>query len=159
MKAILCVLVVALTFVIYTPVTATASSTTLTTTVPKALQINLTLTGNGFIAINGTSYDQSGKIDVPTDTTVELQIIPKAGSILKAVIYNGCDITSRIVNGKTTLSNIQEIMDLHITFESITSTPVTGDFSYPTLIHLAFTALLSLIGLIAIAHYTKKHIS
>ena len=150
-KAILCVLVVALTLVIYIPVAATTNSTTLTTTVPKTLPLSLELAGNGTVTVNNVAYTQSGKIEIPRHTTIELSISPNTGNEIQSVIYKGCDYTADIKDGSVTLPAITEGAMLSIEFSEIPIEPKSYASFYWLLLILP-------IGIAVALYLKKKHI-
>lgn len=153
-KAILCVLMATLTLVICFPVVAATNSTTLTTTVPKTFLLQLDLTGNGTVAVNGVAYTRSEKIEIPRNATIELQITPDAGSVIKSVIYNGCDYTKEAKNGKLVLPVIAGEVMLCVSFTTIVSSPQTGDNCSP--LYLTLLMLCSLVGITATLSFGKK---
>ena len=143
-------LVVALTLVIYIPVAATTNSTILTTTVPKALPLSLELAGNGTVTVNNVAYTQSGKIEIPRHTTIELSISPNTGNEIQSVIYNGCDYTADIKDGSVTLPAITEGAMLSIQFSEIP----TKSKSYTSFYWLL---LIIPIGMVVAFYFKKKH--
>lgn len=144
----------ALTLVIYFPVAAASNSTTLTTTVPVTFPLKLELSGNGTVTINGLAYTQSETVEIPRNSTVELQITPHAENIIKSVVYNGHDYTKEAKRGKFTLPAITGEATLCVSFTENTSTPATGDPYSP--LCLTFLMFLSLIGVIAAFSFKKK---
>lgn len=144
-KAILCVLMTALTLVICFPVAA-ATSTTLSTTVPETLPLVLELSGNGTVTINGVAYSQSKIVEIPRHATIALQIIPNAGNKIRSVVYNGIDYTKDAEEGTLMLPAITESSTLCVSFSQSASTPQTGDTSCPLLWFLLM--LISLIGIV-----------
>lgn len=155
-KAILCVLVVALTFVVCTPVIATTSSTTLTTTVPETTPTLLELIGNGSITISGIEYTRSETIEIVKSAEVLLQITPDDGYYIHSVTYNNCNYTDRVKNGQLILSNIVADATLCIVFERLPSAPATGDPSPSLLQSSILWMLISLMGIFTILILKKK---
>jgi len=153
-KAILCVLMAALTFVICFPVAAATNSTTLTTTIPKFLPLHLELSGNGTVTINGVAYTQSETVEIPRNSTTELQITPDVENVIKSVVYNGHDYTKEAKNGKLTLPTITDEATLCVSLVKTASTPQTGDTFSP--LYLTLLMLCSLIGMIATLSFWKK---
>ena len=153
-KAILCVLMAALTLVICFPVAAATNSTNLTTTVPETFPLMLELSGNGTVTVNGVAYTQSGTIEIPRNSSIELLITPDIGNNIKSVVYNGFDYTKEAKAGKITLPAITEDAELCVCFFEIPSTPQTGDSH--SLLHLVLLMLISLIGMIVILSFWKK---
>ena len=155
-KAILCVLLAALTLVICFPVAAATNSTTLTTTVPETFPLMLELSGNGTVTINGVAYTQSNLIDIPHNSNIELLIVPDAENDIKTVVYNDCDYTKDTQNGKLTLPPITGDATLRVGFSKSSSIPATGDSHYFALLYLVPLMLFALIGIIAISLLWKK---
>ena len=156
-KTIAFVLMAALTLVICCPVAAATNSTTLTTTVPETFPLLLKLSGNGTVAINGVAYTQSGTVEIPRNSPVELRITPDAENEIKSVVYNGFDYTKEAKNGKIVLPAITGEATLYVNFTKIASTPQTGD-AY-SLLCLTLLMFLSSIGMIATFSIRKKNTS
>ncbi len=153
-KTIVFVLMAALTLVICCPVAAATNSTTLTTTIPETFPLMLELSGNGTVAINGIAYTQSGTVEIPRNSAVELRIIPDAENEVKSVVYNGFDYMIEAKNEKIVLPAITGEAKLCVNFAEIASTPQTGDVYSPLCLMLLMS--LSLIGMIAIFYLRKK---
>ena len=146
----------ALTLVICIPVAAATNSTTLTTTVPKALPLLLELSGNGTVTVDGVAYTRSGTIEIPRNSTIALQITPDVGNEIKTVIYNSRDYTKEAKNGKVALPAIVGEATLCISFAEIASIPETGDLSFPQ--YSILLMLFSLIGTIVTLSFRKKKV-
>lgn len=155
-KAILCVLMAALTLVICFPAAA-ATSTMLTTTVPETLPLLLELSGNGTTTINGVAYSQSETIEIPRHATIVLQITPSVGNKIRSVVYNGIDYTKDVKEGTLTLPAITESVTLGVSFAEIASSPQTGDSNCPFLWMLLM--LISLVGIVVILLVKKECIA
>lgn len=156
-KAILCVLMAALTLVICFPVAAATNSTTLTTTVPETLPLVLELSGNGTVTINGVVYTNSGTIEIPRHSTITLQITPNTNNEIKSVVCNGIDYTKDVKEGTLTLPAITESVTLGVSFAEIASSPQTGDSNCPFLWMLLM--LISLVGIVVILLVKKECIA
>lgn len=135
---------------------AAASSTTLTTTVPKTLPLRLELRGSGTVTVNGITYTNSGTIEIPRNSGIELHITPDAENKIKSVIYNGRNYTSEAISGKFTLPAITERAKLSVSFIKVPSAPPTGD-SYSPLC-LTLLMFLSLTGMIATFYFWKRKV-
>lgn len=144
----------ALTLVICFPVAAATNSTTLTTTVPKTVPLLLEMTGNGSVTVNGVNYTQSGTIEIPRNSSIELLMTPDIGNNIKSVVYNGFDYTKEAKAGKITLPAMTEEATLSVCFFEIKTTPQTGDTCSP--LWLAFLMLFALSGMITTLILSKK---
>ena len=144
-KAILCVLLVALTLAICFPVAA-AASTTLTTTVPETLPLLLELSGSGTVTVNGVAYSQSQTIEIPRNSRIEVQIIANQCSKISSVIYNDRDYTMDATNGVLAFPAINEVTTLFVSFSKTASSPQTGDSNCLFLWMLLM--LISLVGIV-----------
>ena len=148
-KAILCVLMAALTLVICFPVAAATNSTTVTTNVPESFPLLLELSGKGTVSISGVAYTKSGTVEVPRNSALELRITPDAENEIKSVVYNGFDYTKEAKNGKLTLPAITGEAKLCISFAETASIPATGDPYYFVVLYLAALMVISLMGIVA----------
>lgn len=144
----------ALTLVICFPVAAATNSTNLTTTVPETFPLMLELSGNGTVTVNGVAYTQSGTVEIPCNSIIELLIAPDTGNDIKSIIYNGFDYTKEAKTGKLTLPAITGEAKLCVSFAEIASTPQTGDPYSP--LCLTLLMFLSLTGMIATFYFRKK---
>ena len=143
----------ALTLVICFPVAAATNSTILTTQVPKDLPLQLELTGNGTVILNGVAYAQSETIEISRNSKLELCITPDAGNKIIAAVYNGVDYTSDVKSGKIILPAITEDAKLSVQFCEIVPNPETGDMYSP---HGLVLLLLISWGMIGILLFRKK---
>ena len=143
-KAILCVLMAALTLALSVSAAATTNSTTLTTSVPASFSLLLEIQGRGTVTINSQTYTESGTILIPRNMDVTLQIIPEQGSYIESVLYNGSKITSTLVDGSVTLPAMNGDSTLVITFAASQNPPQTGDQAARMAVLAEIAMLLSL---------------
>ena len=136
------------------PVTVWAQETTLTTVVPSSHTIQLTLTGEGTILVDGVAYTKTVDIQVQRQHRPEIFILAADDSKIKTVLWGSEDITAAFQDGKWTAPEILKDAALTVTFEKISSTPQTGDNTHP---ELWFGLLIfSMFGLIVCLLHRKR---
>ena len=136
------------------PVTVWAQETTLTTVVPSSHILQLKLTGEGAIIVDGVAYTQSADIQMQRKSIPEISLQITDGNKVKSVLWGSEDITEAIRKGSWTMPEVIEDVSLSVTFEKTSSTPQTGDASRPDLWFII--AALSLIGIIICWLMRKK---
>lgn len=145
-------LILAILFLL--PVTAQAQETTLTTIVPSSHTIQLVLTGEGTILVDGVAYTKTVDIQVQRQHRPEISVLAADGSKIKTVLWGGEDVTAAFRDGKWTAPEILNDVALSVTFENISSTPQTGDTSHLRL--WSGLLLFSVFGLIVCLLLRKK---
>lgn len=153
-KAVALVLLAALTLMLSISAAA-AGSTTLTTTVPETVILTLDIQGKGTVTIGDVNYTQSGSIQIPRNTQLYLGITPTEGYFVKAVTFNGEDMTGDVQDGTLLLPAIGEDASLYVIFSEVASSPITGDSRYFTPMGSLLWMAFSLAG-IAVLQSTKK---
>ena len=123
MKKYISALLLTVFILIFTP-KAFADTTTLTTSVPKAHYISLSI-GNGG-SVNGLR----GKTEIWADrhSKVVFEIKPDSGYTIKSVFYNGENVTAEVRGGRFVIESLEADAVLKVNFQSLTS-PRTGDSS------------------------------
>ena len=147
-------LLAALTLGVCTPALAASGTTTLTTKVPSCFTVDIHITGNGTITVNGTVLSQSGTVQVERNKQVTIQITAANNSYLKAVNYNGEDFTKDAADGSIMLPAIEDNAVLSVFFAAKSVAPATGDNS-----NIHFWAALFFVScgvLIVFTVYDKK---
>ena len=85
--------------------------------------LSITASGNGSVTYNGTVVrGKTQSFTVNEGTSAVVTITPDTNFKLKSVKLNGTDITSSVVNGQYTISNIKSDNALEVVFEGITHT-------------------------------------
>lgn len=136
------------------PVTVWAQETTLTTVVPSSHILQLKLTGEGAIIVDGVAYTQSADIQMQRKSIPEISLQITDGNKVKSVLWGSKDITEAIKKGSWTVPEVTEDVAMTVTFEKTSSTPQTGDASRPDLWFII--AALSLISMIICWLMRKK---
>ena len=139
-----------------TPAFAVSDTTKLTTTVPSHFDMNVTIVGNGTLEINGNALSQSSVISVERHRDITCKITPDTGYHISSVIYNGNDMTKDARNGLFHLSPLEGNVTLSIAFAANTTTPSTGDSTYPSLIFHSITAIASFLGIAVLLTVNRK---
>lgn len=149
-KAVALVLLAALTLML-----SISGSTTLTTTVPETVILTLEIQGKGTVTIGDVNYTQSGSTQIPRNTQLRLDTTPAEGYFVKAVTFNGEDMTGDVQDGTLLLPAIGEDASLYVIFSEVASSPITGDSRYFTPMGSLLWMAFSLAG-IAVLQSTKK---
>ena len=140
--------------VMFLPMTVWAQETVLTTVVPSSHTMQLVLTGEGTILVDGVAYTKTVDIQVQRQHRPEISILTADGSKIKTVLWGSEDVTAAFQDGKWTAPEILNDVALTVTFEKISSTPQTGDYTYP---EFWFGLLIfSMLGLIVCLLLRKK---
>ena len=140
--------------VMFLPMTVWAQETTLTTIVPSSHTIQLTLTGEGTVLVDGVAYTKTADVQVQRQHRPEISIQAADGSKTKTVLWGNEDVTAAFQDGKWKAPEVLNDVALTVTFEKISSTPQAGDNTHP---ELWFGLLiLSMFGLIVCLLHRKK---
>ena len=140
--------------VVHLPMTVWAQETTLTTVVPSSHIMQLVLTGEGTILVDGVTYTKTADIQVQRQHRPEISVLAADGSKIKSVLWSGEDVTAAFQNGKWTAPETVEDAALTVTFEKISNTPQTGDTFRPEL--WIGLLMFSMLGLVACLLRSKK---
>ena len=149
-------LLAALTLCICTPVFATSGTTILTTTVPSHFDLNVTIAGNGTVEINGRKLSESGVVSTEWGKEVAITLSPDEGHHISAVIYNGADIVEEVKDGQLMLPKLEGEVSISIVFGADSSSPSTGDESYPSVVFLSVIAVVSFLGIVVLLTANRK---
>ena len=109
-------------------VTAYASDTELTTTVPTEHTVQLKVDGRGSVVIDGAAYSQNAAIPVKRFSTIDIKVSPAENSALSAALYNDTDVTAQLANGFFTSEAITDNVTITVTFRDTNpQLPQTGN--------------------------------
>ena len=85
--------------------------------------LSISTSGSGQVEYNGTSVrSQNKNFMLLESSSATLLINPDNGHRIASVLVNRTDVTSQISNGRFTISNIEENIDVVVTFEAIPPT-------------------------------------
>ena len=149
-------LLVALALCICTPVLAASGTTILTTTVPSHFDMNVTIVGNGTVIVNGRELSETGAVSTERGNEVVITISPDEGHHISAVIYNGADIVEEVKGGQLILPQLEGEVSISVIFAADSSSPSTGDDSYPSVVFFNVTAIISLLGIVVLLTVNRK---
>lgn len=85
------------------PVTAAASTTTLSTSVPANVSLTVEIAGKGTVWVGNQKLAQTGTVFVPRHDQIQISLRPNQGYEVASVLLNGVNITSQMKNGNLTL--------------------------------------------------------
>lgn len=108
---------------------AMAAETTISTTVPTHIPVEIIITGKGSVEVDGKIYSESGFVDVMRHKEISYIISPADGYYIENVEYCGVDITDALVNNSYKVSQVGIGDVLTIAFAPISDAPSTGDNS------------------------------
>ena len=151
-------LLVALTLGACTSVLAISGTTTLTTKVPSHFTIDVYITGNGAVTVNGAELSQSGKVQAERNKEVSVRIAARNNCFLKSATYNGIDFTQDAEEGCISFTALEEDAVLNVTFATKPVMQPTGDnLLCPTLWWvIAFLCLVVIIFVLISRKRTNK---
>ena len=155
-KAFSFLLLAALTLAVCIPVSASNSTTTLTTEVPSHFTIDVSITGKGSVSINGTNTHLSQKIQIERNKEIMIYITADDGYTLENITYNGIDVTKYVEDNCLQLPMPDEDSTLMVSFAAVSDSPSTGDERIHHLLFLSITAILSLTGIIVLLSSRRK---
>lgn len=95
-------------------VTDTGGSAELTVEVPATQRVEISISGNGDVLING----ESGVTDIERQSSVTIKPVCEDGNIIQSLIVNGVDVTDKIVDGGYTLDRVHEDITVEVTFKA-----------------------------------------
>ena len=85
--------------------------------------LNIVVSGNGSATYNETTIrNQSQNFILQEGSSATVSFTPDEGYRIKSVNVNNADVTSQVVNGQITISNITQDINVEVSFEAI---PVT----------------------------------
>ena len=85
-----------------------STATTITTQVPYTHSAELTITGEGSVAVAGNTYTETATVQIPRLEEVSWQFDPADGCRLKEVTYNGTDVTEELTGNTYTAQPVNE---------------------------------------------------
>ena len=153
------ILITAIVLMLLCPLTASAKTTKLYTSVPGQATVTVEMYGNGTVTVNGQDFTQSGSVRVDRLEDVIVSVSANAGNILKTVHLNESDITEQVTNGTLIIENIQFDNTLAILFTADgpgipENIPATGDNS-PVCFYV-LCAVISLLFITLILYRNSK---
>lgn len=153
------ILITAIVLMLFCPITASAKTTTLYTSVPKQVTCTVKIAGNGTVTVNGQVFTKSGSIQIDRLENMIVSVSANAGNILKSIHLNESDITEQATNGTLIIGDIQFDTTLAVLFVSDApwipgSNPATGD-NAPVCFYL-LCAVTSLIILMLLLRSNSK---
>ena len=99
------------------PVSALAYETTLLTHVPSQHTLDIVLTGDGQIVVDGIACSASANLLIDRHSTPTVVAEAESGSKLKAAFLNAEDITAQLLNGTYMLPEMCSDIKLSVVFE------------------------------------------
>ena len=88
--------------------------------------LTISTSGSGQVEYNGTSIcNQNKSFTLLEGSSATLSITPDAGYRIASILVNSTDVTSQVLNGQITISNIKENMAVVVVFEAIPPTTYT----------------------------------
>lgn len=145
------ILITSIVLMLFCPLTASANTTNLYTSVPKQVNLAIKISGNGTVIVNGQVFTKSCLIQVDRLKDVTASISANTGNILKSIQVNESDVIEQVANGTLIIEDIQFDTTLAVLFTADTpwipeSNPATGD-NTPVCLYLLY-AIVSLIFII-----------
>ncbi len=132
-----------------------AATTTLTTSVPHNVNVDVTIEGHGVVAFGDVVCKAPGVIEIPRSGNITITATPDNGWMLQSAMIDGEDFTDRLQEGGVTLENVAEDFTMHIEFRKTAKPPQTGDVFHPE--QWFIVAILSLMCIaICVMAYKKK---
>ena len=139
------------------PISVLAQVTTLKTNVPTSHILHIELKGKGTIAVDGITYTKSADVQINRHSKATISVQPSDGYSLKTVLWNGDNITSAVRNENWTSPVFEQDSVLSVSFEKVSTIPMTGDnFQF---LQWCLLAVGSAVGIgICLLHLKKKAI-
>lgn len=149
-------LLAVLTLCICTPVLAASNTTSLTTTVPSHIDINVTIVGSGTVEINGRKLSETCTVPVERNQEVTIKLTPSNGYHIHSVTCDGADITQKAESGCFPLPKLEYKTSIVVNFAIDADNPNTRDNSSPLLVFFSITTIVSLWGIVLLIENRKK---
>ena len=109
------------------PISVFAQVTTLKTNVPTSHILHIELKGKGTIIVDGNIYTKSADIQINRHSKANISVQPSDGYSLKIALWNDDNITSAVRNKKWTSPLFEQDSVLSVSFEKVSTIPMTGD--------------------------------
>lgn len=154
------ILISAIVLILFCPLTASAQSTNLDTSVPRQVTVHIEISGSGAVTVNGQTFTRSGSILVDRLEDVMVSVSANAGRILKSIHLNGSDVTEQVSGGTLIIVDIPFDAALAVVFTADApwlpgSNPSTGDTA-PVCFYLLCAGASLLILLLLMRSNSKK---
>lgn len=114
--------------------------------------LDLKITGEGTVVVDGISYQQTNSIPIPQGDNVNIAIVPSNGYEVRSVYLDGISVKSQLCNRTLSIYHVSKDMNLTICFSQPTENPFTGD----AITIKAFTMTFSLLGIIRLLGKEQK---
>lgn len=88
------------------PVTAAASTTTLSTSVPANVSLTVEITGKGAVWIGNQKILKTSVVSIPRNQDITISIQSGTGYRLASVSLNGTNLSNKMQNGKMLLDDM-----------------------------------------------------
>lgn len=114
------------------PVTAAASTTTLSTSVPTNISLTLEISGNGTVWVRNQKITKTSVVSIPRNEDITISFQSGTGHRIASVYLNGMDVSNKIKNGKLVLDSLSFDSVLSVRFVKYATVlpwdnPPTGD--------------------------------
>ncbi len=129
-----------------------AATTTLTTSIPHNVNVEVDIEGNGIIAFGDVVCKASGVIEIPRNGNITITATPNNGWMLQSATIGEEDFTDRLQKGSITLETVAEDLTMKIQFQKIAKLPQTGDVGVAPWL---FLVCISAMGLIVLCRKDK----
>lgn len=142
------------------PLPVAARTTTLKTSVPTEISLEVEIIGSGTVTVDGQKITKTRTVSIDRHSTVTVSIVPASGYQLKSVTLNGENVISQIKDGALIIEELSLDSVLSITFNRTTSgwsgsNPPTGDNHIEI---AAIVAVISLTVLLMLIWPKRRHI-
>lgn len=114
------------------PVTAAASTTNLSTSVPADISLTVEVKGNGIVWVENQRITKTSVVSIPRNEDITISLQSGTGYRIASVHLNGADISNKLKNGKLTLDGMafDSILSAHFVKRATVlpgDNPPTGD--------------------------------
>lgn len=114
------------------PVTAAASTTNLSTSVPADISLTVEVKGNGIVWVGNRRITKTGVVSIPRNEEITISLQSGTEYRIASVHLNGADISNKLKNGKLTLDSMAFDSILSVQFAKRATVlpgdnPPTGD--------------------------------
>lgn len=156
----LLILITAIVLILCCPLTATAKTTNLYTSIPEQVVFTVKMSGNGAVTVNGQAFTKSGSMQVDRLEDVTVSISANAENSLKSIHLNKSDIAEQVTNGTLIIENIQFDTTLEVLFAADApwipeDNPATGD-DMPACLYLLCAVSSWIIIILLLRSNSKK---
>lgn len=129
------------------PVTAAASTTTLSTSVPANISLTVEIKGNGTVWVGNQKITKTSVVSIPRNEDITISLQSGTGYRIASVYLNETDISNKIKNGNLILDNLAFDSVLSVHFVKHTTVlpgdnPPTGDAIVSSVICCSMSMML-----------------